>query len=74
MGYLQNIGDDPFVFRANMEKKLHRTTLLLGFQQGLKDFAYSSVEVGAKYNFRWKNNMLAKEQKQTASETAHHFR
>lgn len=60
MGYLQNIGDDPFVFRANMEKKLHRTTLLLGFQQGLKDFAYSSVEVGAKYNFRWKNNMLAK--------------
>lgn len=60
MGYLQNAGDDPFVFRANMEKKLHRTTLLLGFQQGLKDFAYSSVEVGAKYNFHWKNNMLAK--------------
>lgn len=60
MGYLENIGDDPFVFRASLEKKLNRITLLFGFQQGLHDFDYSSVEFGAKYNFHWKNKVLAK--------------
>lgn len=60
MGYLENAGDDPFVFRASLEKKLNRTTLLFGFQQGLHDFDYSSVEFGAKYNFHWKNKVLAK--------------
>ena len=60
MGYLENTGDDPFVFRAGLEKRLNRTTLLFGFQQGLHDFDYTSVEFGAKYNFHWKNKVLAK--------------
>lgn len=59
-GFLQNTGDGPMVMRANMEKRIGRTILLLGFQQGLHDFDYSSIEIGAKYNFRWKNKILAK--------------
>ena len=51
LGYL-NIGDKPVVFRASLEKKIKRTSLLLGFQQGLHDFKYSSGEVGMKYRFK----------------------
>jgi hypothetical protein len=52
LGYIQNSGDKPIVFRATMEKKLKRNSLLLGFQQGLQDFGYTSMEAGFKYNFR----------------------
>jgi hypothetical protein len=52
IGYLENSGDKPVVFRATAEKKLKRSSLLLGFQQGLHDFKYSSAEIGAKYSFR----------------------
>lgn len=47
MGYLE--GDKPVVFRFNMEKKIKRIGLLLGFQQGLHHFKYSTVELGLKY-------------------------
>ncbi len=51
-GYLENSGDKPVVFRFNMEKKIKSFGLLLGFQQGLHDFEYSSGEVGVKYLIR----------------------
>jgi hypothetical protein len=49
LGYLDKSGDKPVVARATMEKKLKKSSLLLGFQQGLHDFKYSSVEMGMKY-------------------------
>ena len=49
LGYLKNSGDKPIVYRFNLEKKIKAISLLLGFQQGLHDFTYSSVEFGAKY-------------------------
>jgi hypothetical protein len=52
LGYLKNSGDKPVVFRFNLEKKIKKISLLLGFQQGLHDFEYSSVEFGAKYFFK----------------------
>ncbi|MFI5130122.1 MAG: hypothetical protein ACHQFX_09035 [Chitinophagales bacterium] len=50
LGYL-NIGDKPIVFRSSLEKKIKRYSLLLGFQQGLHDFKYSSAEAGIKICF-----------------------
>jgi hypothetical protein len=50
IGYLKN-GDKPVVFRTALEKKIKKSSLLFGYQQGLKDFEYSSVELGMKYRF-----------------------
>ena len=52
LGYLENSGDKPIVFRAQLEKRLKKTSLLLGFQKGLHDFAFTSVEFGAKYRIK----------------------
>lgn len=52
LGYMRNSGDKPIVFRTHAEKKFKRHSLLLGFQQGLHDFKYSSGEVGMKYHFK----------------------
>lgn len=52
LGYLQNSGDKPVVARFTLERKLRRNSLLFGFQQGLHDFAYSSVEAGYKFILR----------------------
>lgn len=60
IGYLKEKGDKPIVFRANMEKRINQISVVFGFQQGLNDFDYSSIEIGAKYNFRWKNKVLVK--------------
>jgi hypothetical protein len=49
LGYLRNSGDKPVVFRTQLEKRFNNTSLLLGFQQGLHDFYYTSVECGMKY-------------------------
>jgi hypothetical protein len=49
IGYLKNAGDKPVVARFTLEKRVHRNSLMLGFQQGLHDFAYSSVEAGFKF-------------------------
>lgn len=53
IGYLENSGDKPVVFRFNMEKRIKHVGLLLGFQQGLHDFKYSTVEAGIKYLVKW---------------------
>ena len=52
LGYIENSGDKPIVFRTSAEKKLKKTSLLLRFQQGLHDFKYSTVEFGGKYFFK----------------------
>ncbi len=52
LGYFANSGDKPVVFRTSAEKRIHNVSLLLRFQQGLNDYKYSSVEFGAKYNFK----------------------
>lgn len=49
LGYLENSGDKPVVFRFNMEKRIKKFGLLFGFQQGLHDFKYSTLEAGLKY-------------------------
>jgi hypothetical protein len=50
LGYMLHGGDKPIVFRTTLEKKLKRNVLLFGFQQGLKDFKYTSIEAGMKYH------------------------
>jgi len=51
LGYL-HMGDKPIVFRSSLEKKIKRTSLSVGFQQGLHDFKYSTAEMGIKYQFK----------------------
>lgn len=51
LGYIYKSGDKPIVYRLNLEKKVKRISLLFGFQQGIHDFKYSSVEMGTKYVF-----------------------
>lgn len=52
LGYMEKKGDKPIVFRAGLEKRFNKTSLLLRFQQGLHDFKYSSAEFGAKYRLK----------------------
>ena len=54
LGYIENSGDKPVVFRAEAQRRINKTGLLLRFQQGLNDFEYSTVEVGGKYYFKSK--------------------
>ncbi|MBL7730483.1 MAG: hypothetical protein JNM88_04840 [Chitinophagaceae bacterium] len=51
LGYLEKSGDKPVVFRLNAEKKFSRFALQAGFQKGLHDFDFTSVEFGGKYFF-----------------------
>jgi hypothetical protein len=63
LGYLLKSGDKPIVYRFNMEKKLKGISLLLGFQQGLHDFKFTSAEFGAKNIFKvkeWKHTKSPK--------------
>jgi hypothetical protein len=55
LGYLEKQGDKPVVFRARAEQQLKKMKLVLGFQQGLNDFEYSSVDAGLRFNFRHTN-------------------
>ncbi len=48
LGYLFNSGDKPIVLRTHTEKRFKKAGLLLRLQQGVQDFKYSSVELGAK--------------------------
>lgn len=52
LGYLENSGDKPVVFRTHLEKQFKSTTILLGFQKGLHDFDFTSVEFGGRYRIR----------------------
>jgi hypothetical protein len=47
-GYQEN-GDDPVVYRFNVEKKVNKRSWIFRYQQGLQDFNYSSFELGAKF-------------------------
>jgi len=49
-GYLGN-GDAPMVLRANAFYKWPKTHLKLSFQQGLQDFEYSTISLGAVFFF-----------------------
>jgi len=51
LGYMENSGDKPVVFRTSFENRWNRFIVFLRFQQGLHDFTYTSFEVGAKYAF-----------------------
>jgi len=44
LGYL-NMRDKPIVFRLSLDKRIKRIGIIAGFQQGIHDFKYSSVEV-----------------------------
>lgn len=48
-GYMENSGDKPLVFRANIEKKFKKSGMFLKFQRGLHDFGYTSTEAGARF-------------------------
>ena len=52
LGYMKGSGDKPIVVRLSTEKKIRNTGLLFRFQQGIKDFKYSSFEFGAKHYFK----------------------
>ena len=52
IGYLENSGDKPVVFRFKLEKRIKKIAILIGFQKGLHDFKYSSGEAGVKYLIR----------------------
>jgi len=50
-GYIGN-GDSPMVLRANAIYKFPNTHLKLSFQQGLRDFEYTSFSFGAVFYFK----------------------
>lgn len=50
-GYIDN-GDAPMVIRANAIYKIPKTHFKLSFQQGLQDFEYSTVSLGAVFYFQ----------------------
>lgn len=52
LGYLEDQGDKPILYRASLEKKFSKTAFLLKFQQGLHDFKYTTGEIGLKKFFK----------------------
>lgn len=52
LGYLNNQGDKPILFRASIEQRGKKINGILKFQQGFHDFNYSSVEAGLRYLFK----------------------
>lgn len=60
LGYLFNSGDKPIVLRTHTEKRFKKASLLLRLQQGMQDFKYSSVELGAKLYLDWQPPGMAK--------------
>ncbi|MGQ0737639.1 MAG: hypothetical protein ACT4OJ_01140 [Bacteroidota bacterium] len=60
LGYHFRGGDKPIVLRAQTEKRFKNTGLLLRLQQGVRDFKYSSVELGMKYFLKRKAPLVIK--------------
>lgn len=60
LGYMNNSGDKPILFRTSLERKGKRTTALLKFQQGICDFEYTSFEAGIRYVFNDTGNPLTR--------------
>jgi hypothetical protein len=52
LGYLENSGDKPVVYRMQAEKRFKHMGLLIGFQKGLHDFAFTTAEAGLRYRFQ----------------------
>lgn len=57
LGYMDDLGDKPILFRVNIERKGRRVNEILKFQQGLSNFEYSSIEAGLRYNFKNKQKI-----------------
>ncbi len=51
LGYMNNLGDKPVLFRTGLEKRGRRIHAVLKLQQGISDFQYSSIESGIRYTF-----------------------
>jgi hypothetical protein len=51
LGYMENQGDKPIVFRTSIENRWRHIVVFMRLQEGLHDFDYTSVEVGMKYAF-----------------------
>jgi hypothetical protein len=54
LGYMNNFGDKPIVFRTTFERRGKNINGILKFQQGIHDFDYTGVETGIRYSFRSK--------------------
>jgi len=52
LGYMENKGDKPIVFRTSVEQRWNHIIAFTRFQQGLHDNAFTSIELGMKYKFR----------------------
>lgn len=54
LGYMDDQGDKPVLLRAGIERKGKRFSQVLRLQQGVSNFAYSSIEAGFRYNIKTK--------------------
>jgi len=54
LGYMNNEGDKPILFRTHIERRGKKINGILKFQQGLYNFKYSSVEGGIRYIYKKK--------------------
>ena len=52
LGYMNNMGDKPVLFRASIEQRGKRINGVFKFQQGIHDFEYTSIEAGLKYGLK----------------------
>ncbi|MFM2139091.1 MAG: hypothetical protein RJA57_1398 [Bacteroidota bacterium] len=59
LGYMYGTGDKPIVLRSQLEKRSGNHSFVLRLQQGIQDFRYSSVEVGARHFVRHRPFRLA---------------
>lgn len=50
-GYRHN-GDQPMVISSSLEKQFERISIILNLQEGLRDYDFTSVETGIRYNFK----------------------
>jgi len=52
IGY-KNDGDKPVLFRLSLEKKGEKAIYRFRFQKGIRDFEYTSLEMGLRYLIRF---------------------
>lgn len=51
LDYMDDLGDKPVLFRTSLEKRGQKIHGMLRFQQGISDFAYTSIETVIRYIF-----------------------
>lgn len=54
LGYLEKQGDKPVVIRAQVQQQLGKQQLHASLRQGIKDFDYTSAEIGVRFALRKK--------------------